>query len=64
MSLKKCEFTGHVFEVTDGPKYKCYTCQSRTFRGRTDYCTRGKILNFDPEQGCKSGWSRRSKYVR
>lgn len=63
MSIKRDQW-GRSWEVTDGEKYKCYTCQSRTFRGRTDYCTmKGKILSSHPEQGCKSGWNRRTKYM-
>ena len=56
----------YIFEYTDGDKYKCYTCQHRDFRcgGRVDYCRmKQKTLNFEPEQGCKSGWSRRYKRV-
>jgi len=55
-----------MLEYTDGEKYKCYTCGSRTFRcdGRVDFCTmKQKVLNSQPEQGCKSGWHRRYKRV-
>jgi len=64
MSIKKCKYTGNIFEYTDGEEYKCYTCMHRHFRGRTDYCSmKQKILTSEPGQGCKSGWSRRYKSV-
>ncbi len=56
----------YIFEYTSGEEYKCYTCQHRSFRcsGQVDFCTmKQKTLNFSPDQGCKSGWSRRYKVV-
>ena len=62
--IKKCKWTGNLFEVTDGEKYKCYTCQHRQCDGHGDHCSmKNKTLNFSPEQGCKTGWKRRSKLV-
>jgi hypothetical protein len=57
----------YMFEYTEGEKYKCYTCDFRTFigaDGATDFCIRKqKQLKSSPGEGCKNSWNRRRKQV-